>query len=89
LLYDEAGQPLTASYMDYALPKAGQAPRVEALIHEYPAAHGPYGAKGIGEPPVIPAAAAIANAIHDATGVRLRHLPMTTERVWRALQDGA
>jgi CO/xanthine dehydrogenase Mo-binding subunit len=89
LLYDEAGQPLTASYMDYALPKAGQAPRVEALIHEYPAAHGPYGAKGIGEPPVIPAAAAIANAIHDATGVRLRHLPMTAERVWRALQDGA
>jgi CO/xanthine dehydrogenase Mo-binding subunit len=89
LLYDDAGQPMTASYMDYALPKAEQIPQVEALIHEFPAAHGPFGAKGIGEPPVIPSAAAIANAIHDAAGVRLRHLPMTAERVWRALQNGA
>ncbi|CAN5592662.1 xanthine dehydrogenase family protein molybdopterin-binding subunit [soil metagenome] len=86
LLYDDAGQPITASFMDYALPKASQIPKVDIEIHEYPAAHGPYGAKGIGEPPVIPGAAAIANAIRDATGVRLSHLPMTAERVWRALQ---
>ncbi|MEZ4523346.1 MAG: xanthine dehydrogenase family protein molybdopterin-binding subunit [Thermomicrobiales bacterium] len=89
LLYDEQGQPLTASYMDYALPKAKDVPAIDIDVHEYPAAHGPYGAKGIGEPPVIPGAAAIANAINDATGVRLRHLPMTAERIWRAIQENA
>lgn len=87
LLYDDDGQPLTASFMDYALPKAGHVPPVDIDIHEYPAEHGPYGAKGIGEPPVIPGAAAIANAIYAATGVRLTRLPMTAERVWRALQE--
>lgn len=87
LRYDDTGQPLTASFMDYALPKANQVPPVEIEIHEHPALHGPYGAKGIGEPPVIPGAAAIANAIHDATGVRLRQLPMTSERVWRVLRS--
>ncbi len=87
LLYDDAGQPLTASYMDYALPKASQIPAIDIDVREFPAEHGPYGAKGIGEPPVIPGAAAIANAIHDATGVRLTHLPMTAERVWQALRD--
>ena len=87
LLYDDAGQPLTASYMDYALPKAGQVPVVDIEMHEYPSEHGPFGAKGIGEPPIIPGAAAIANAIHDATGVRLTRLPMTAERVWEALKS--
>ena len=87
LLYDDAGQPLTASYMDYALPKASQVPAVDIEMHEYPSEHGPFGAKGIGEPPIIPGAAAIANAIHDATGVRLTRLPMTAERVWRALRE--
>jgi CO/xanthine dehydrogenase Mo-binding subunit len=85
LRYDAEGQPLTASYMDYALPKASEAPDIETRIYEFPAPEGPYGAKGIGEPPVIPPAAALANAIFDATGVRLRELPMTAERVWRAL----
>ena len=46
---------------------------------------GPFGARGIGEPPIAPPAAAIANAIEDATGVRLTRLPMTGERVARAL----
>jgi len=86
LRYDASGQPLTASYMDYALPKATQLPEVTPQIFEYPAPHGPYGAKGIAEPPVIPGAAAIANAIHDATGIRLRDLPMTAERIWSALR---
>ncbi len=87
LLYDENGQPQTASYMDYVLPKATQIPSIAIEVHEYPSEHGPYGAKGIGEPPVIPGAAAIANAIHDATGVRIRQLPMTAERVWSALNQ--
>ena len=52
---------------------------------EVPAPDGPLGAKGIGESPVIAGAAAVANAIAAATGVRLRQLPMTRQRVWRAL----
>lgn len=87
LRFDADGQPLTAGYMDYALPRASQTPAIETCIFEFPSPEGPFGAKGIGEPPVIPPAAALANAIHDATGVRLRRLPMTAERVWRALHD--
>jgi hypothetical protein len=56
---------------------------------EAPAVNGgPYGAKGVGEPPIIPTAGAIANAIAAATGHRVRRLPMTPERVWRAMHDG-
>lgn len=87
LRFDADGQPLTASYMDYALPRATHTPEIDARIFEFPAPEGPFGAKGIGEPPVIPPAAALANAIHDATGLRLRQLPMTAERVWRALHE--
>jgi CO/xanthine dehydrogenase Mo-binding subunit len=85
LVYDESGQLLTGTFMDYALPKARQAPHIEVRMIEDPAPHGPFGARGVAEPPIIGPAAAIANAIHDATGVRLTELPMTPERVWRAL----
>jgi CO/xanthine dehydrogenase Mo-binding subunit len=54
---------------------------------EVPAPLGPYGAKGVGEPPVIPGPAAIANAIRDAAGVRITTLPITSEAVVRALRE--
>jgi CO/xanthine dehydrogenase Mo-binding subunit len=73
--------------MDYALPAADQVPSVETVLVEVPSEAGPFGAKGVGEPPVIAAAAAIANAIADATGHRFTELPITTEAVARAL-DG-
>ena len=60
-------------------------PPVDLEIVEIPAPDGPFGAKGIGEAPVIAAAAAVANAVAAATGVRMRELPMTPERVWAAL----
>lgn len=89
MVYDEAGSLLTGTLADYALPRATHVPAVEALLVEVPSDDGPFGAKGVGEPPVIPAAAAIANAIADATGVRLTALPITAERLHRALQgDG-
>jgi CO/xanthine dehydrogenase Mo-binding subunit len=52
-----------------------------------PSALGPYGAKGVGEPPVVPVAAAIANAIRDAVGVHITQLPMTPERVYASLRE--
>jgi CO/xanthine dehydrogenase Mo-binding subunit len=61
-------------------------PFVDIEIVEVPAPDGPFGAKGVGEPPVIAVAASIANAIADAVGVRLRELPMTPERVWAAMR---
>jgi CO/xanthine dehydrogenase Mo-binding subunit len=85
LVYDEDGQLRTGSLVDYGMPTAATMPAVEVDIVEVPAPEGPYGAKGIGEAPVVAVAAAVANAIHDAVGVRLRELPMTPERVWRAL----
>jgi CO/xanthine dehydrogenase Mo-binding subunit len=85
LEYDSEGQLLTTSFMDYALPKARQSPEIQADMVEVPAPLGPYGAKGVGEPPVIPGPAAIASAIRDAVGVRLTTLPITSEAVAQAL----
>jgi CO/xanthine dehydrogenase Mo-binding subunit len=89
LAHDELGQLRTGSFVDYAIPAAGSVPPIELEIVEVPAPDGPFGAKGIGEAPVIATAAAVANAIAAAVGVRLRELPMTPGRVWAALNDGA
>ncbi len=63
------------------------APAIETVLVEVPSEHGAYGAKGIGEPPAIPGAAAVANAIRDLTGARLTSLPIRPEQVARALWD--
>ena len=54
---------------------------------EDPYPNGPFGAKGVGEPGTVATAAAVANAVYDAVGVRMRQLPITAERVWKALQE--
>jgi CO/xanthine dehydrogenase Mo-binding subunit len=87
LLFDEQGTPVTASFMDYTLPKASQSPALETVLVEVPSILGPFGAKGVGEPPVIPGAAAMANAVRDACGARVTELPITPERVWRAREQ--
>jgi CO/xanthine dehydrogenase Mo-binding subunit len=86
LVHDGNGQLLTGTFLDYALPRAEDVGRLEATSVEVPAPEGPLGAKGIGEAPVIAGAAAVANAVAAATGIRLRDLPMTRPRVWRALR---
>ena len=66
---------------------AADAPSIEIAWVETPASNGgPNGSKGIGEPPCVPTPAAVGNAIANATGTRVRLLPMTAERVWEALQ---
>jgi CO/xanthine dehydrogenase Mo-binding subunit len=85
LVHDANGQLLTASFLDYGMLRADDAGRLGNQLVEVPAPDGPFGAKGIGEAPIIPGLAAVANAIADATGVRLRDLPMSPSRVWRAL----
>jgi len=86
MVHDENGQLLTGTFLDYAMQTATAVPTFETIIVEVPAPDGPYGAKGIGEGPVCGAAAAVANAIAAATGVRFRELPMTPPRIWRGMQ---
>jgi CO/xanthine dehydrogenase Mo-binding subunit len=63
-------------------------PDVEAILMEHPEAAGPYGAKGVAEPPIVPVAAAIANAVADAVGAPIDELPITAEAVLEALERG-
>jgi CO/xanthine dehydrogenase Mo-binding subunit len=84
--HDEDGRLLSGSFLDYAIPTAERVPEIETLIVEVPAPDGPFGAKGIGEAPVVGAPAAIANAVAAAAGTRLYELPMTPPRVWSALR---
>ena len=87
LEHDEGGHLLTGSFLDYAIPLAEHVPEIDTLIVEVPAPDGPFGAKGIGEAPVVAAAPAIANAVAAARGTRLDELPMTPPRVWEALRS--
>ena len=87
MTYDESGQLLTSTLMDYALPHSQDVPAITPLLVEVPSALGPFGAKGVGEPPVVPVAAAVANAIKDAVGVRMTQIPMTPERVFASLNE--
>jgi CO/xanthine dehydrogenase Mo-binding subunit len=81
----EEGINLTTSFASYLIPTAADVPDVESIVVESGEGLGPFNARGIGEPPIGPPAAAVANAIADATGARLTHLPITPERIARAL----
>jgi CO/xanthine dehydrogenase Mo-binding subunit len=85
IVYDENGQLLTSTFMDYALPHIQDAPHITPVLVEVPSALGPFGAKGVGEPPVVPVGAAIANAVYNAVGVRVTQLPITSERLYEAM----
>lgn len=86
IAYDEHGHVLTQSLADYAMPSSLQVPSVQVELVEVPLQHTPFGARGVGEPPVVPVAAAIANAICDATGVRCSQIPVTPSMLWRAME---
>lgn len=90
MLYDEQGQLVTGTLMDYTLPSISQtAPDIDTVLVEVPSEHGPFGARGVGEAPVVPTAAAVTNAIADLTGVRFSDLPLTPPKVWAALAGRA
>lgn len=86
LLYDHE-QCLTATLHDFLIPTSMDIPRIDTVIVEVNDPQGPYGARGIGEAPITPTAAAIANAVADAIGVRMNRLPMTPERILGALAE--
>jgi CO/xanthine dehydrogenase Mo-binding subunit len=84
--YSPAGDPLTAGFLDYKIPSSLDLPNIEALIVEEADDEGPFGARGIGEPPILAMAPAIANAIYDAVGVRITSLPITAEKIRQVLR---
>ncbi len=86
--YSEDGQLISATMMDYNLPKSNQVPSIETIVLEVPSSAGPMGAKGVGEPPIVPGAAAIANAVANATGKRITEMPLNAERVSKVLMNG-
>ena len=86
-LFDERGLHLGPNLLDYPIPTSVETPDIFAEIVEAHDPGGPYGAKEAGEGPLHPIIPAIANAIHDAVGVRLRRIPFTPERVLAALAE--
>lgn len=88
--YDESGQPITGSLMDYALPRAEDAPFMEVGDHPVPAKSNPLGTKGCGEAGCAGSLSTVVNAVLDALsdyGIKHMDMPLTPERVWRAIQD--
>ena len=89
-VYDEDGQLLTGSYMDYAMPRADDAPLFRHASHPVPATTNPLGAKGCGEAGCAGALPSVMNALVDALseyGISNIDMPATPERVWRAIQE--
>ncbi|MBE7552833.1 MAG: xanthine dehydrogenase family protein molybdopterin-binding subunit [Anaerolineales bacterium] len=85
VMYDEQGRVCNPNLLDYRLPTAADLPLIETIIVEAPGGDGPYGAKLVGEPSIIPPVAAVANAVAAAIGARICDLPLTPERVWRVI----
>jgi CO/xanthine dehydrogenase Mo-binding subunit len=82
----DRGKVMTTHFGENKIPSTKDIPVLRTIVEEFPVGNGPYGAMSIGEPPVIPTAAAIANAVHDAVGVRIYDLPITAEKVLKALK---
>lgn len=87
ILWDDHGQMLTTGLDTYVIPTALDAPPQLSLTVEDPEPTGPFGAKGTGEPPACPTAAALVSAIYDAVGVDITSLPVTAEKVYMGLQE--
>ena len=87
-MHPETGRPLNPSFVDYKMPLSMDMPPIETVILEtQPDLGGPFGAKGVGEDPIIAIGPAIANAVYNAIGVRIRELPITPEKVLQALRE--
>jgi CO/xanthine dehydrogenase Mo-binding subunit len=87
-VYDRDGQLENPGFLDYRVPVCSDMPMIDAILIEVPNPRHPFGARGVGEVPIVPPMAAVANAIADATGLRLRDLPMSPPKL-RAAFDAA
>ena len=84
-VYDQDGRLENPGFLDYRVPVCSDLPMIDAILIEVPNPRHPFGARGVGEVPIVPPMAAVANAIADATGLRLRDLPMSPPKLRAAL----
>jgi len=83
--YDDGGRLTNGSFLDYRMPISLDLPRIDTVVIEVPNPGHPYGVRGLGEASIIPPPSALANAIHDAIGVRLCRLPMNPVEIMKAI----
>jgi CO/xanthine dehydrogenase Mo-binding subunit len=86
-VFDRDGQMKNASFLDYRMPTSLDVPPIETVVIEVPDDGHPFGLRGVGEVSIVPPMAAVANAVHDATGVRMCRLPMAPATVLEALDE--
>jgi CO/xanthine dehydrogenase Mo-binding subunit len=86
-VYDKDGRLDNAGFLDYRVPVASDLPMIDAVMVEVPNPRHPFGAKGVGEVPIVPPMAAVANAVADAIGVRMRDLPISPPKLRAALDE--
>jgi CO/xanthine dehydrogenase Mo-binding subunit len=85
-IYDREGRLANAGFLDYRIPVASDLPMIETVIVEVPNANHPFGVKGMAEANLVPALAAVANAVSHATGRRMTELPMSPPRILAAFE---
>ena len=88
-VYDENGRLENPGFLDYRIPVASDVPMIDTVLVEVPNPMHPYGVRGVGETPIELPLAAVANAVHDATGLRMRDLPLSPPRVLAALDSSS
>lgn len=81
------GRTLNSNFLDYRMMTSLDMSLIEPILIESIDPNGPFGGKGVGEPALVPTAAAIANAIYDAVGVRIKSLPITPDKILAALEE--
>jgi len=86
-IYDDNGRLENPGFLDYRIPVCSDVPMIDTVIVEVPNPRHPYGVRGVGETPIVPPMAAIANAVSQATGVRFTELPMSPPRVLAAIDE--
>jgi CO/xanthine dehydrogenase Mo-binding subunit len=85
-VYGEDGRLQNAGFLDYRMPVCSDLPFIDTVILEIPNPHHPYGVRGVGETSIVPPLAAIANAVSNAVGVRMTHIPMSPPRILKAIE---
>jgi CO/xanthine dehydrogenase Mo-binding subunit len=90
MLFDpETGRNTNPGFLDYKIPSSADVPNIKTVLVEVPAKDTLYGARGVGEPPIVATATAVANAVADAIGAHVTALPLTPERVLLAIEQKA
>jgi carbon-monoxide dehydrogenase large subunit len=87
MVHDRDGQPLSGSFMDYAMPRADMMPEIRFQTREVRTAVNPVGAKGVGEAGTVGSMVCVINAVCDALGVAHFEMPATPDRVWAVLRE--